>query len=338
MTHRRSASLRGTILLGIALMPVVFAVTFFGLVLATDAMGGGSLPGVEQVMQDLLRYTGFLTAPTTPAPNLVDGSPSPTPFQLLPAALVMEVEQPSPTAAPSLTASPSPTSTPSKTPTETPTSTETATPTPSPTSTSSPTATPSATASATRTPTVTRSPTRTPTRTATEPPSATASATLEILPTEGGATATPTFPPTLSTCTASANAAVESQVVELINTERVSRGLVAYALDSRLTAAARVHATDMACNHFTSHTGSDGSSVRDRVEAQGYAWSWIGENYYVTGNTKDGAQVAFNWWMNSTPHRNNLLSPNYTQFGVGYIYDADSDYGGYFVVVFARPG
>jgi uncharacterized protein YkwD len=42
--------------------------------------------------------------------------------------------------------------------------------------------------------------------------------------------------------------------------------------------------------------------------------------------------------MNSTPHRNNLLSPNYTQFGVGYVYDANSDFGGYFVVVFARPG
>jgi len=128
---------------------------------------------------------------------------------------------------------------------------------------------------------------------------------------------------------------VESEVVELVNDERVSQGLAAYSVDSRLRAAARVHATDMACNHFTSHTGSDGSSVRDRVERQGYSWSWIGENYYVSGS---GAQTAFDWWMNSTLHRNNLLSPNYTQFGVGYVYDADSDYGGYFVVVFARPG
>jgi uncharacterized protein YkwD len=124
-------------------------------------------------------------------------------------------------------------------------------------------------------------------------------------------------------------------VVDLINAERVAQGLAAYTVDSRLRTAARVHATDMACNHFTSHTGSDGSSVRDRVERQGYSWSWIGENYFVGGGS---AQTAFNWWMNSTPHRANLLSPNYTQFGVGYVYDADSDYGGYFVVVFARPG
>ena len=100
---------------------------------------------------------------------------------------------------------------------------------------------------------------------------------------------------------------------------------------------ARSKCGDLTCSRPV-HTGSDGSSVRDRVEAQGYSWSWIGENFYVTSNTTNGAQVAFDWWMNSTPHRNNLLSPNYTQFGVGYIYDAESDHGGYFVVVFARPG
>lgn len=337
MTRRRGTSLRETILLGIALMPIVFAVTFFGLVLATDAMGVGSLPGLEELVQDLLGFTDFVVSPRVPETALAVQTQPPTPFQPPPAALGAEVELPSPTAEPSPTTSPSATSTPSETPTATPTSTETPTRTPTATSTSSPTATPSATASATRTPTVTRSPTRTPTRTATQVPSLMPSATIDIQPTEGGASATPTSPSTPSTCTASANAGVEAQVVELINTERVSRGLADYGVDSRLVATARVQATDMACNHFTSHTGSDGSSVRDRVAAQGYAWSWIGENYYVTGNTESGAQVAFDWWMNSTPHRDNLLSPNYTQFGVGYVYDANSDYGGYFVVVFARP-
>ena len=177
---------------------------------------------------------------------------------------------------------------------------------------------------------VTASRTRTPTRTASPPPLPTASATSEIQP-----TAAPTIAPTVSTCDAPANASVETQVIALINAERVAQGLAAYSVDSRLTAAARVQGTDMACNHFTSHTGSDGSTVRDSVARQGYTWSWIGENYYAGHG---GAQTAFDWWMNSTLHRNNLLSPNYTQFGVGYVYDADSDYGGYFVVVFAKPG
>ena len=186
----------------------------------------------------------------------------------------------------------------------------------------SPTSVPRAAATASRT--------RTPTRTASPPPLPTASATSEIQP-----TAAPTIAPTVSTCDAAVNASVEGQVIALINAERVAQGLAAYSVDSRLTAAARVQGSDMACNHFTSHTGSDGSTVRDRVARQGYTWSWIGENYYAGHG---GAQTAFDWWMNSTPHRNNLLSPNYTQFGVGYVYDADSDYGGYFVVVFAKPG
>ncbi len=166
-------------------------------------------------------------------------------------------------------------------------------------------------------------------------PLPTASATSQIRPTEVAATATLTIAPTDSTCDASVDASVEGQVIALINAERVAQGLAAYSVDSRLTAAARVQGTDMACNHFTSHTGSDGSTASDRVARQGYTWSWIGENYYAAHG---GAQTAYDWWMNSTPHRNNLLSPNYTQFGVGYVYDADSDYGGYFVVVFAKPG
>lgn len=337
MTSHRSASLRGTILLGIGLMPVVFGLTFFGLILATDTMGFGSLADLEQAAQDLLAWSGLAPLPAAPAPRLPDLSHSPTPASAQDPVLAFASELASPSEVASATASPSPSLTPSETPTETPTPTDTPTQTPTATFTSTATASPTITASATRTPTVTPSRTRTPTRTPTQTPPPTESATLTMQPTEGAPTATSTLAQTPSTCTASVDAGVEAQVVELVNTERVAQGLAAYSVDSRLMAAARVHATDMACNHFTSHTGSDGSSVRDRVEAQGYAWSWIGENYYVTGNTENGAQVAFDWWMNSTPHRNNLLSPNYTQFGVGYVYDAASDYGGYFVVVFARP-
>jgi uncharacterized protein YkwD len=123
----------------------------------------------------------------------------------------------------------------------------------------------------------------------------------------------------------------------LINAERQRQGLASYALQSQLQAAARVHSTDMACNSFVSHTGSDGSSVRDRVARQGYSWSWIGENIYATGNTANAPQQAFDWWMNSAPHRANLLSPNYTQIGLGYMYLGSSSYGGYFTAVFARP-
>jgi uncharacterized protein YkwD len=135
-----------------------------------------------------------------------------------------------------------------------------------------------------------------------------------------------------------ANPSFESTLLGLINQERQARGLHTLTLQGQLQTAARLHSEDMACNDFLSHTGSDGSSVRDRVERQGYSWSWIGENIYATGNTSSSApEQAFNWWMNSTPHRNNLLHEYYTEIGIGYRHSPDSSYGGYFTAVFARP-
>jgi uncharacterized protein YkwD len=124
----------------------------------------------------------------------------------------------------------------------------------------------------------------------------------------------------------------------LINQERAAQGLPAYASQGQLQTAARLHSTDMACNGFLSHTGSDGSTVGMRVTAQAYNWSWVGENILATSDTSSQApQSAFDWWMNSAPHRANLLSPNYSEIGLGYIYVAGSPYGGYFTAVFARP-
>lgn len=332
MTRRRSSPC-GTILLGLLLAPALLALAGFGLVLAAEAVGIDTQASVGAAVQEALAYAGLAPATATVASAAPAPLPSSTPF--LPLSVTATPEVPTPTASPSPTVTATLTATPSETPTETLTATATPSLTPSATARSSATARASATPAATRTRTPTRTATHTtaPSASATLGPSPTA--TLEGQPTDTAAPPAPSLTPTPSTCDAAAVAGVEQQVVDLVNAERAAQGLAAYSVDSRLRAAARVHATDMACNHFTSHTGSDGSSVRDRVERQGYSWSWIGENFFVGGGS---AQTAFNWWMNSTPHRANLLSPNYTQFGVGYVYDADSDYGGYFVVVFARPG
>jgi len=375
VTRGPGGSLWKTVLIGIGLVPAVCLGTFFGLVLAAEAMGIGDLSRLERAAQNVLAYTGLVSTPTAtpPATMTFDFGPYPA---ILPTETALPTQAPSPTPMPSLTASPSATPTASETPTETLIPTATATLTPSPSPNSSPTTGYYATAWRSRTPTrtPTRTATRTLTRTATQtttptvpgspgvPPTTAAptntsevpptidaptstsevpptaevpTVTSEVPPTIAVPTATSTIAPTASGCDAAANSGVEGQVIALVNDKRTSQGLAAYSVDSRLTAAARVHATDMACNHFTSHTGSDGSSVRDRVVRQGYSWSWIGENYFVGSGS---AQTAFNWWMNSAPHTANILSPNYTQFGVGYVYDADSDYGGYFVIVFAKPG
>lgn len=315
-------------------MPVTCLATFFGLALSTQAMFGAPQPGIRVALEALLEEQGLLPS-ATPALMTDSDSASAGESELVP--YPTSTEQPPATESAALI----PTSTPSSTPTPSGTATLTASPsatnTPTATPTAPPTATPTPTASPTATFTWTPPPTDTPSPV---PPTDTPSPvppTDTAVPPTATPTSGPSPTPTTSDCEVSLNTSFEAEVVSLIDGARQDEGLPSYTVDTRLRAAARVHATDMACNGFTGHTGSDGSSVGDRVLAQGYEWSWVGENYYVTSDTVNGPQVAFDWWMNSTPHRNNILSPNYTEFGVGYIYAPDSDHGGYFVVVFARP-
>ncbi|MCL4395814.1 MAG: CAP domain-containing protein [Chloroflexi bacterium] len=102
-----------------------------------------------------------------------------------------------------------------------------------------------------------------------------------------------------------------------INHERVTRGLTPFALNADLTKAAQAHADDMARSGNYSHAGSDGSTVFDRVQRSGFgAFSWglrVGENWAWFRD----AAAAMSFWMNSEPHRNNILHPLYREFGIG---------------------
>ncbi len=331
---RRRFRFRKALVRGLALLPLTCGVSLFIMLLSAQAMYGDRLPLVGDVVIAMLVDEGYLPAPSaTTNPTATAPIVAIPPKDILPEEIVPNSDQVFQPQAITFT----PTTTPSRTETPTPTATETQTGTPTftPTLTSTPTTTRTRTPYPTWTPLPTSTPSRTPrpTRTYTPGPTSTPTATNDpSIPTD---TLEPSLTPTpiFASCTTTLNLANENAVVQLINDERQSRGLHAYAVQSQLRAAARVQAADMACNHFLGHTGSDGSTVRNRVTAQGYSFSWIGENYMVSQNP----QSAFNWWMNSGPHTANILSPNYTEFGVGYIYSNESDHGGYFVIVFARP-
>jgi uncharacterized protein YkwD len=129
-----------------------------------------------------------------------------------------------------------------------------------------------------------------------------------------------------------------NQVLELVNQARTASGLSVLRLNDQLSQAALGHSTDMACNGFVDHNGSDGSTWYQRASAAGYSNSASAlENLYVGDPAFGGtAQGAFEWWMNSQVHRDNILTPNLNDIGIGYVYLAGSQYGGYFTILLAR--
>lgn len=82
--------------------------------------------------------------------------------------------------------------------------------------------------------------------------------------------------------------------------------------NDKLAIAAQNHANDMERNRHFSHTGSNGSSLSDRIEAAGYHWSAIAENIsYGYSNI----EAAVRGWINSRGHCKNMMNANYTEMG-----------------------
>ncbi len=109
------------------------------------------------------------------------------------------------------------------------------------------------------------------------------------------------------------------------NAFRVYHGLKPLKWSDKAAKSARLHSEDMAENDYFSHTGLNGSSCSQRMEAQGISWSWCGENI-AGGTIRFLGFHSFDGWVNSEGHRNNILKAAFTNLGVGIAYDKSSKY------------
>jgi hypothetical protein len=115
----------------------------------------------------------------------------------------------------------------------------------------------------------------------------------------------------------------ESQFVSLTNSARGSHGQRSYSVASDLVSLARRHSQEMAAKHSIYHNGNLGSDVS--------GWHAVGENVGMGGS----ASSIHNAFMNSAPHRANILDTDFTQVGIGTAYD---DKGVLYVTeVFRQP-
>ena len=145
----------------------------------------------------------------------------------------------------------------------------------------------------------------------------------------------------------SVEAQVEDAILRYTNQERVAAGVAPLVRNGLLTTVARAHSLDMKERDFFSHTNPDRLTPFQRMDAAGYVYRSAAENIaasssYTLASSPDevGRHLVQDLWMNSRGHRETLISPKYTEIGIGVVYDPDksaSPYGFIATQDFGRP-
>jgi uncharacterized protein YkwD len=109
----------------------------------------------------------------------------------------------------------------------------------------------------------------------------------------------------------------QREVVSLLNDVRGDHGLRPLVLRGTLTKAARAHARDMVDRDYFEHNTLNGLSWDARVRRLIGGQHTLGENI-GWGTFDRGTPAAIvGAWMNSAPHRRNILDPTFRLVGVG---------------------
>jgi len=125
------------------------------------------------------------------------------------------------------------------------------------------------------------------------------------------------------------NRPVEKALHELINEERRKAGLDALTFDNSLRSAARQHSAEMLQLDYFAHTSPVAhlKNPYDRIYHTGVSDFTVGENIAVHSLDKSPLIIARKFvqqWMNSPPHKENVLKPIFNTSGVGVISIKDS--------------
>lgn len=116
-------------------------------------------------------------------------------------------------------------------------------------------------------------------------------------------------------------AQVEQAIFNKVNEERVKAGVAPLSYNTTMEKYARIKSQDMGDNNYFSHTDLNGNYITAQMKADGVSYNSWGENIaYLGGYGTDPTVLANQFmtnWMNSSGHRANILSTNFTSIGVG---------------------
>jgi uncharacterized protein YkwD len=114
------------------------------------------------------------------------------------------------------------------------------------------------------------------------------------------------------------------EVLNQINATRAANGCGALAANPQLTASAARHANDMLVNGVQAHTGSDGSSLVQRVTDAGYTpYAKLGEVVFSGTGSAGTPAAAVAWWLNSPGHRAIITDCGLTDAGFSAVNNGD---------------
>lgn len=112
----------------------------------------------------------------------------------------------------------------------------------------------------------------------------------------------------------------QEEVVRLVNVERTKRGLSELSFNNQLSNVATLKSQDMINKNYFSHTSPTYGSPFDMMKQFNISYKTAGEN--IAKGQKTPEEVV-NAWMNSQGHRENILSTNFTDIGVGVAKSSD---------------
>jgi uncharacterized protein YkwD len=143
-------------------------------------------------------------------------------------------------------------------------------------------------------------------------------------------------------------ASLEHRIHQLVNRERLKRGLRPLAWDDALSRIARKHSADMGTRGYFSHDSPEGHGFSHRYRQDRYscgirvgnemhlgAENIFQNNLYDSVTTVNG-KAYFDWnseeriaettvqgWMDSPGHRKNILTPHWIREGLGVSFAPD---------------
>jgi uncharacterized protein YkwD len=108
---------------------------------------------------------------------------------------------------------------------------------------------------------------------------------------------------------------LESEMLALVNEERLKRRISPVKADPELTLVARAHSTDMFARGYFSHYTPEKKDPFDRMKRAGVKFQTAGENLAL-GRT---LRICHAGLMNSPGHKANILNPAFGRLGIGII-------------------